>query len=218
MSIILSTDAFNNSLDGIIYHALLELNAISEGDEVLGRTLEDSVYRFNSLILALTTEVPSLHAIDTQSFYTEAGKSDYDTAVGTKRVLHFADEDINVLSAIGYDKGVTTDDGKTNVFVDHGTSPPKVRFVKTPEEAGVTITYRRERLPNVMTSSDMPEYPLEAVEMLILGLAWKLAPSYGVDPQRRSELKQDYESAKTFYNTLQTYRNGDEIIRPNFVV
>lgn len=218
MAIILPLDDFDSSLADIIEYALLEINAISLGETIDAEVLEKSVYRFNTLVFSLVNEKVPLHAIDTQTITGVLDTSNYATLAHTTRVLSFDDADLNVITGEDYDKLLAgPNNGESYVYIDYGNSPPTLKFINGPEVDSV-VTYRRERSPMAITASDSTTYPLEAIEMLILGLAWKLAPSYKVPAQKRMEVQADYEDAKRMYMHKQTQREGDEIVVPSFVV
>lgn len=215
MSVTFPADGIDSTLSNIIEQALLELQAIGLGETIDTDTNDMCVYRFNSMVLSLDTP---LVAKDAQTLTILDGVTEYTTPDHTSKVLDFDDANINVILTEDYYKLLAQpNDGKTYATVDYSDSPPKIKFINPPDVDEV-VTFRRSRTPVVLTSVDKPKYPIEATEMLILGLASKLAAGYGVDQGRRLELKNDFETAKRNFDMKQRQREGDEIVTPTFVV
>lgn len=218
MTVTLPIDGVSNTLSYIIENALLEIQAIAIGETIEDGVTDLCVYRFNTLLASYVNDIVPLQARDTLSLTFIDGTEEYATPSHTTRVLSIGDSNYNVINAEDYTTLLAgPNSGLPYVFVDYGSSPPILKFINQ-GDAGTTLTYRRERSPVALTSTDTPEYPIEATEMLILGLAHKIARGFGVPAQQRAELKQDYEMERRDYLFKQTQREGDEIVQPPFIV
>ena len=172
--------------------------------------------RLNTLISSLQNDMVFLAYQDVQSITTVAGREEYVSEIGTYRIRGFADDKVNILSRRGYDqfKPVQVDGGRVDVYVEYNYNPPIIQFASTPEVDGTEYSYRRD----VMVTNLVPgqSLPLKdnAIEMLILGLAYKLCPSFGVEVSRRADIQTDYNMELNKYRQAQTVRVGDEIVKP----
>ena len=178
------------------------------------------VKRLNTLIASLQNDMVFLTYQDTQSITTVANTATYSAAANTHHIRYFSDRDVNVLSRKDADQYEDSDyvSGRINVFVEYNTTPPTIEFMIAPTDSGDVYEYRRDVLLTDLTQSDDISLSNEALEMLILGLAYKLCPAFGVEVARRESIKADYLMELNKYRQAQTFRVGTEIVAPNMVV
>ena len=199
--------------------AMQEMGKLPTGTTPTTAEYATGLTRLNTLIASLQNDNIFLALQDVKTITTVADQAEYVTAIDTLRVRGFSDSDINVVSRKEYDFG--EDDAnadRINIFIEYNYNPPIIQFMDAPTEAGTVYSYRRDKLVTELVSGQEPTLLRNAYEMLILGLAYKLCPGYGVAPQKRVEIKQDYLNELNSYRVSQSRRYGDEIVAPNFVV
>jgi hypothetical protein len=109
-------------------------------------------------------------------------------------------------------------DGDNNLYIDYSQVPPRIVFGVAPTAAGSIIQYRREFVPSRLVLGQSPNFNDGAQDMLIVGLAYRLAPSFNIAQQDRAALKQDYEELHRDWKSKQTARTSRDIVRPLNVI
>ena len=193
--------------------AMQEMQVIAANVTPSSAEYELGLKRLNTLITSLQNDMVFLKYQDTAEITTVIGQTEYPTKIYTYRVRGFSDSDVNILSRRGYDQFTTNYNERTNVFIEYNYNPPIIQFAEAPTEA-TTFEYRRDVLLPDMVSGQEMTLRNNANEMLILGLAYKLCPAYGVEVSRRADIKADYMEELNKYRQAQTFRVGDEIVAP----
>jgi hypothetical protein len=206
-------------IDDLIALSMREIQAIADGEIPTASELDLAVKRFNTYIKSLYNDTVFICCQDTGVVTTVSGQKEYPTDPGTYRVRHFSDDRINILSTKGRDQyKFPNDDGRIDAYIDYTQSPPVIEFIIAPDQDGLVYEYRRDMLLDDVALGDDIELTDNALEMLILGLAYKLCSSYGVDKVKREEVLNDYRAELIKYKQAQTVRVGNEIVRPNIVM
>lgn len=196
--------------------AMLEMQVIDPRNTPTTEEYALGLQRMNTLIASLQNDMVFLAYQDVQSIVTVADQAEYVTKINTYRVRGFADEGVNVLGRRGYDQYSSTSpvSNRIDVFVEYNYNPPIIQFASAPSEGGTEYFYRRDVLITDMVSGESLTLKNNAIEMLILGLAYKLCPGFGVEVARRDAIKQDFNEELNKYRQAQTTRVGDEIVKP----
>ncbi len=198
--------------------AMQEMQVIDPRTTPTSEEYELGLNRLNTLVASLQNDMVFLAYQDTKELITVANQTDYTTAVDTYRVRHFDDYQINVLGRKDFDQFTTANDnGRTNVFVEYNYNPPIIQFAIAPTDSGDVYTYRRDVLVTEMVAGQDVSLKRNAIEMLILGLAFKLCPAFGVEVARREAIKRDYMEEMNKYRQAQTFRSGDEVMAPRAI-
>jgi len=206
-------------VDDLITLSMREIQVIADGEVPTQSEFDLAVKRFNTYLASLSNDMIFIYRQDVQEISTIAGTPDYITEDETYRVRHFLDDDINVLSTKDYDQYlVPNDNGRTDVYIDYGTDPPTIKFVHAPDVDGKIYKYRRDAYIGEFALGEEVTLTNNAVEFLILGLAFKLCSTYGVSDSKKASIKQDYNIELMKYKQAQTVRNGTEIVKPNIVI
>ena len=206
-------------IDELVELSMREIQVIADGEAPTQSELNLGITRFNTFISSLQNDNIFICCQDEQEIVTVAGQRDYPTAEGTKRVRHFMDDRINVLSTKGFDQyKIPNDDGRIDVYVDYNTNPPVIKFATAQDVDGLVYRYRRDKLLEKVVTGDPLELEDNALEMLILGLAYKLCSSYGVDQVKRAEVLNDLSTETMRFKQAQTIRVGNEIVKPNIIM
>ena len=198
--------------------AMQEMGKLPTGTTPTTAEYATGLTRLNTLIASLQNDNIFLALQDVKTITTVADQTEYVTAINTLRVRGFSDSDINIVSRKEYDFGEDDASDRINIFIEYNYDPPIIQFMEAPAESGTVYSYRRDKLVTELVSGQEPTLLRNAYEMLILGLAYKLCPGYGVSPQKRAEIKQDYITELSSYKVSQSRRYGDEVVAPNFVV
>jgi hypothetical protein len=202
--------------------AMLEIGALAIGETPTQDETTDARRRLNLLLKSLQTSGIFINKLAENSFTTSLGVLNYAAEEGTVRILNCwmrvegIDIPLDVFDYASY-ASIQSKSGQaqpTAVFVDYSGATPIFYCYPSPEGA-YTIYYRRTTYIEDMTAStdefDLPQYGLE---MIVKGLACKLAPSYRVDPNERAMLKSEFEQAKREFLSFHTARTGKEIVIP----
>jgi len=206
------------TIDDLITLSMREIQAIADGETPTPTEFDLALKRFNTLVSSLSNDLVVICCRDTGSIDLVAGQASYPTEADTFRVVHFDDRQINVLSTKDYDQYYQPSvQGRVDVYVDYTTNPPTIEYMTPPTEVR-EVTYRRDVLAQDLVLGEEIKYTNNAREFLILGLAYKLCPAYGVDPQTRASVEQDYLLELRKYKQAQTVRVGDEIVTPNITI
>ena len=207
------------TVNELVELAMKEIEVLADGESPTTTETNLGIKRFNTLVSSLRNDLVFLTYQDTQELITVAGVKDYQTAANTHKVLWFDDTKVNVLSRKDYDQWTDNDnDGRIDLFVEYNTNPPTIKFCVAPTESGNVYTYRRNTIPNDLVTGDEINLNNDALEMLILGLAFKLTGSYGVQQGRKLEVKSDYLEELNRYRQSQTFRTGGEIVTPQITI
>lgn len=205
------------TVEDIIKLAMQEMGVIPAGVTPTTEEYALGLKRLNTLIPSLQNDNVFLMLQDTQSITTVAGQTEYVSKIGTYKIRGFADKDVNIISRDEYDQYTNNTNGKTNVFIEYNYNPPIIQFADVPTDV-VEYTYRRDKLMTALVSGQEPVFRDNVLEMIVLGLAYKLCPAYVVDQQRRSAIKSDYMEELHKYKVSQSRRIGDEIVAPIGVI
>ena len=206
------------TVDQIIEEAMRELGELPFGESPTAAEYADSLVRLNTLIASIRSDTPQT---DTKTITLVDGESDYVTAENTKRVVNFSDSTINIMSPSVFDVyGSSYAGGKINVMVDYSTIPPVIKFgiAATADNDGIEYTYRREFLPDELSLGESPSFKEDVTDVLILGLAYRIAPMFGVSSEKRMEIKQDYLEQLSVWKANQAYRGSLDIVSPPNVI
>lgn len=205
------------TVEDITKLAMQEMGVIAAGVTPTSAEYALGLKRLNIMIPALQNDNVFLALQDVQSITTVVGEKEYVSKVGTFKIRGFADDEVNILSRKDYDQyenGVT---GRTDVFIEYNYDPPIIQFVEEPTEINEFL-YRRDKLMTDLVSGQEPVFRKNALEMIILGLAYRLCPAYVVPSQKRAEIKADFFEAESKYKVSQSRRIGDEIVAPTGIV
>lgn len=199
--------------------AMLEMQVIDPRKTPTTSEYSFGLQRLNTLIASLQNDMVFLAYQDVKSIETVSGTSTYATSTNTYRVRGFSDDDVNIISRREYDQytASSTVKDRIDIFIEYNVNPPTINFASAPTTSGTTYYYRRDALVTDLTTGDSVSLKNNALEMLILGLAYKLCPAYGVEVSRRDSIKKDYLEELNKYRQAQTFRVGDEIVKPTAI-
>lgn len=186
----------------IIEDALLEIGALALGDSATAEQTAYCARKLNLLLKALQTDQIFLHTKAERTFDTVVDQAAYTLPTDIRRFYTLRDSN---------DKDVA-------YTLDSVTKPGTVTLDETPTEI-VTLTYTCERVIEDMdNTADNLDFPVEATDMLIKGLAVALAVSHGIGGEAYMILKSNYQEAKNAYLAGDIVNEGREIVIPNMVV
>jgi len=207
------------TVEELIKLSMQEMQVIDFRETPTPEEYELGIKRLNTLIASLQNDMIFLTYQDTQEITTVAGQDEYVSAINTHKIRHFSDSTVNVISRKGSDQFRPSDDnGRVNIFVEYNYNPPIIKFAVAPTVTGTVFQYRRDKLLFDIVSGQKLPLRNNAIEMLILGLAYKLCPSFGVEVARRDSMNQDFQFELNKYRSAQTFRTGDEVVAPVGVV
>lgn len=194
--------------------AMQEMQVIAAGVDPTSDEYELGLKRFNTLVTSLQNDMVFLVYQDVAYILTVSGRREYPTKIYTHRVRGFNDRNINMLSRRGYDQyNNSGSTGRTDVFIEYNYDVPIIQFPIEPAPDKKYFYRRDVVLADLVNGQEIPLHN-PAIEMLILGLAYKLCPAYGVEVSRRDSIKTDYMEELNKYRQAQTTRIGDEIVAP----
>lgn len=200
-------------VEDLVKLSMQEMQVIAAGVSPTKEEEDIGIKRLNSLITSLQNDMVFLTYQDVAEITTLDGVSDYPTKIDTYRVRGFDDTRVNILSRKDFDQYRHGGTGRIDVFIEYNYNPPLVRFTE-PQEADTKYKYRRDVMAlDILSGQNIP-FRKNAIELLILGLAYKLCPAYGVEVSRRDSIKVDYMEELNKYRQAQTSRIGDEIVAP----
>lgn len=207
----------------IIKLALLDLGAIAIGEEPSTNEYTDARLRFNLLLKSLQTRLAFVNRVEEESFNTADGTVNYACVSGTDDVEDVWIERDNAIYPIDlYPDEARIDTGVTGmpdgVFIDKSVTPFVLYFYPVPDDI-YEVHYRRATvLESLVSGTDEVSLPVKYIDMLVKGLALRLSSSYRTAPQERMVIAQEYEALLRDVVADNTYRSGQEIVAPAFVV
>ena len=221
-----STD-FNLTRDEIITEALENIGVLDIGDDPETNDVTSMARSLNLLVKSLHADpFIQLRFVGDETLALSDGTGSYSLESDTHRVLSFRlridSEDIplDMISKEQYDLIVSKSEENQpqRVYIDYAPSTPVAYFNPVPGASYTAIYTRERRIEDFDASTDNADLPVEAVDMLILGLSARGAEKFGLPSGERAYWHSRYEASKREYRAGNTNRHGRETIAPSNVV
>jgi hypothetical protein len=199
---------FELTRNEIIYAALRKLVAYGDGQTPTTTQIDTAAQALNAMLKTFQTDGMPLWAIKEYTFALTA-TSTYEIGIGKTlatpvplkiiqaRIVHITEDTSTPLNIYPrYDFNLLGDTSSTGYPVNMMYEPlAKYGIIKlwpVPDTTTIanyecTITYQRP-FEDFSASTDTPDFPSYWTEALIYGLAWRLAPEYGIPPNDRKIL------------------------------
>lgn len=236
------TTTFSLNRDKVILGALKKVGAISQGETPNSNQISDASDTLNSLVKAWQADGLPLWKIKKVSFPLTQGKSEYNTSTDWS----LASKPLKIMQVLNHDTLTNADIQLINVSrqeynllgmkVNQGTptqyyyDPQKLYGIMTlyPVPDAYTATNRQlqiiyqDQFDDILSATDIPDFPTEWVRALVYGLASDLSDEYGMPIRERTFLAQKAQLLKSevlsfgqedssLYMSINT--NGQEYIR-----
>ena len=224
------TTAWSLNRDAVINSALRKLAVLSGGSTPQPFEITSAAEALNAMVKGFHADGMPVWAIKKYSFLTTGA---YDYAIGTGQTLG-TPAPLKILQA--YRTDGTSTNIPMNIYTQYnynllprnnGSGPPVNLYYQPFPETGtislwpapdntttITIFYQRP-FEDMTSSTDDFDFPPYWTEALIYGLAWRLAPEYGIPLQDRSLLMKE---AEFFHDQALSFgtEEGSLYLQPNW--
>lgn len=205
------TTTWEMNRNSVISSALRKLSVLPSGGSASTSQISDASDALNAMIKGFHADGMPLWAIKEYTFTTTASTSNYtigsgqtlDTPMPLKVIQGYRIEqsgatNIPLQVYNHYDYNLlpqnATSGEPVNLFYQPFSTYGTIKLWPTPIDATTTITIVYQRpFEDMNTSTDTFDFPAYWTEALIYGLAWRLAPEYGIPLQDRQDMKKDAE-------------------------
>lgn len=195
--------------DAIINAALRKLAVLSGGSSPEAYEITNAAETLNAMIKSFQVDGMPVWKMNTYSFTTVANTPSYtigsgqtlNTSAPLKIVQAWRNQGtdssnvpMNVYTNYNYNllPSTTTAGTPVNLYYQPKAQTGIISLWPTPLDTSNTIYIRYQDMYQDMTSaSDDIDFPPYWTEALIYGLAWRLAPEYGVPTQDRADIKNE---------------------------
>lgn len=205
------TTTWSMNRNSVINSALRKLVAISGGSSPAAFEVTNAAESLNAMIKGFHADGMPVWAIKEYTFSTVANTSTYN--IGNSQTLNTpmplkvlqayrieqtgaVNVPMNVYNHYDYNLlPVNASSGEpVNIFYQPFSNYGTIKLWPTPSDATTTVTIVYQRPFEDMTSAtDDFDFPPYWTEALIYGLAWRLAPEYGVPIQDRQLMQKEAE-------------------------
>jgi len=203
------TTSWSLQRDAIINAALRKLAVLSGGSSPEAYEITNASETLNAMIKSFQVDGMPVWKMTTYSFPTVANTSTY--TIGTGQTLNTpvplkiiqawrnqstnsSNVPMNVYTNYNYNLLPTTATSGTpvNLYYQPKASSGVISVWPTPADANTTIYIRyQDAFQDFNASTNDLDFPPYWTEAVIYGLAWRLAPEYGLPPQDRADIKNE---------------------------
>ena len=214
------TTTWEQNRNEVISGALRKLAVLPSGGTASTSQISDATAALNAMIKGFHADGMPLWAITEYTFPTVAATETYNIGVGQTlntpmplrviqayRVEQSGAVNVPLLVYNHYDYNllpVNAAQGEpVNIYYHPFSTYGTIKVWPTPIDATTTITIVYQRpFEDMTTSTDSFDFPAYWTEALIYGLAWRLAPEYGIPIQDRQVIQKEaqyfHEMAMSF--------------------
>lgn len=213
--------------DDIITEAMENIGVLELGGTPSSTELTSATRSLNLLCKSLQAD-PSiaLRFIDSQTVSLVDGTGSYDLEADTMKVMDCwlrisgNDTHLDIVSRDEYDLivGKSAEGQPLKVYIDYSPSTPKAYFYPVPDTSYTAHIVHERRVEDFDSATDDADFPIEATDMIVYGLCFKLSSKYVLPLDQRMYWEKQFELAKREFRAGDTNRYGREIVAPNFVV
>jgi hypothetical protein len=205
------TTTWQTTRDSAISSALRKLAVLPSGGTASATQISDASDALNAMIKGFHADGMPLWAINQYTFNTVANTGSYNIGTGQTlntpmplkviqgyRVEQPGAVNIPLLVYNHYDYNLlpvnATSGEPVNLFYQPFSTYGVLKLWPTPIDATTTITIVYQRpFEDMNTSTDNFDFPPYWSEAIIYGLAWRLAPEYGIPIQDRQVIQKEAE-------------------------
>ena len=203
------TTSWSLQRDTIISAALRKLAVLSGGSSPETYQITNAAETLNGMIKSFAVDGMPVWKMNTYSFPTVANTPSY--TIGTGQTLNVSaplkivqawrnqstnssNVPMNVYTNYNFNLLPTTATSGTpvNLYYQPKAQTGIISIWPTPQDSNTTIYIRyQDTFQDVNSSTDDLDFPPYWMEAIIYGLAWRLAPEYGIPTQDRADLKNE---------------------------
>lgn len=214
------TTTWEQNRNEVISGALRKLAVIPSGGTASTHQIQDAAAALNAMIKGFHADGMPLWAIREYTFNTVAATSTYSIGVGQTlntpmplkviqayRIEQTGAVNVPLLVYNHYDYNllpINAAQGEpVNIYYHPFSTYGTIKLWPTPIDSTTTVTIVYQRpFEDMNTAVDTFDFPAYWTEALVYGLAWRLAPEYGVPIQDRQVLQKEaayfHEMAMSF--------------------
>jgi hypothetical protein len=200
------TTTWSANRDTVIKGALRKLSVLSSGATPTAAQVTDASEALNAMLKTFQVDGMPLWAIKKHTFTVTSGTSSYDIGVGKtintpmplKIIQAYRNENIpvNIYTNYNYNQLPLANSSGTpvNLYYKPLSTYGQINLWPIPNDSTteITIVYQRP-FEDMASATDDFDFPTYWTEAFIYGLAWRLAPEFGIPIQDRGILAKEAE-------------------------